>query len=314
MIELKGAGISEAVASSTPCPHTTTSGPVSAAQGGSETTVSQSSSAGPVESTESVPSAGPESVSSSTDAPVTSSPDVSQTESTAAQVSTDSTTAAAVESVTTPSSSGPTDANLVSASPIDQPPVSNVAPFTLQCGDQKFHRHPLRCDLYYMCVWTELHFSIDLKACPQGSNYDEASGSCVSPGMYRILATTKTSSFVEFISPLYLLCYSTISLIKYSFRQDNSLPNFDLPSNSQYRNYGAGHWTVKFFDDLWTAVFGDHRTTGVFNSDCHSTFDYYRPPIFGKLLTTTPYFNSGMMIAYYILNDYTACTWKPLRL
>ncbi|XP_046448697.1 mucin-2-like [Daphnia pulex] len=62
------------------------------------------------------------------------------------------------------------------------PPPTDVAPFMLTCNDDKYHRHPVRCDLYYKCVWTELAFSVDLRACPAGLHYDEASGTCKSPG------------------------------------------------------------------------------------------------------------------------------------
>ncbi|EFX76479.1 hypothetical protein DAPPUDRAFT_322382 [Daphnia pulex] len=62
------------------------------------------------------------------------------------------------------------------------PPPTDAAPFMLTCNDDKFHRHPVRCDLYYKCVWTELAFSVDLRACPPGQHYDEASGTCKSPG------------------------------------------------------------------------------------------------------------------------------------
>ncbi|XP_057378682.1 mucin-2-like isoform X2 [Daphnia carinata] len=114
-------------------------------------------------------SAAPVQEVSSTTVPSTASPEVA-IETTSAKP--EATTMAVV-------TSAPTEAS--TASPIVSPPTTD-APFRLTCNDDKFHRHPLRCDLYYKCVWTDLSFSVDLRACSPGLHFDEASATCRIPG------------------------------------------------------------------------------------------------------------------------------------
>ncbi|XP_032788854.2 mucin-5AC [Daphnia magna] len=142
-----------------------TSAPEVAPEVASTTTVpeviTESSSAPPVQEV------------SSTTVPSTASPEIAiETTSASAQPEATTTTVAAITSAPTETSS---------ASPIVSPPTTD-APFRLTCNDDKFHRHPLRCDLYYKCVWTDLSFSVDLRACSPGLHFDEASATCRIPG------------------------------------------------------------------------------------------------------------------------------------
>ncbi|KAK4026857.1 hypothetical protein OUZ56_015883 [Daphnia magna] len=154
-------------ASTTVAPETSsaTSAPEVAPEVASTTTVpeviTESSSAPPVQEV------------SSTTVPSTASPEIAiETTSASAQPEATTTTVAAITSAPTETSS---------ASPIVSPPTTD-APFRLTCNDDKFHRHPLRCDLYYKCVWTDLSFSVDLRACSPGLHFDEASATCRIPG------------------------------------------------------------------------------------------------------------------------------------
>ncbi|KAI9563689.1 hypothetical protein GHT06_011153 [Daphnia sinensis] len=173
-------------ASTTVAPETSsaTSAPEVAPETSSATSAPETSSATSapeveVASTTTVPeviaessSAAPVQEVSSTAVPSTASPEIA-IETTSASAQPEPTTAAAAVT------SAPTEAG--TASPIVSPPTME-APFRLTCNDDKFHRHPLRCDLYYKCVWTDLSFSVDLRACPPGLLYDEASATCRIPG------------------------------------------------------------------------------------------------------------------------------------
>ena len=97
---------------------------------------------------------------------------------------TDSSSQQVTDSSTASSAPGVTVSGTVPPSPQVQPPSVPSVPFTLVCGDQRYHRHPLRCDLYYQCAWTDPTFNIDLKACSSGLIYDEASSSCLPPGIW----------------------------------------------------------------------------------------------------------------------------------
>ena len=59
--------------------------------------------------------------------------------------------------------------------------VTAMKPFQLTCGDGMAHRHPLQCDLYYVCKWDN-EFGIDIFACPDGDVFDETAATCLPKG------------------------------------------------------------------------------------------------------------------------------------